>query len=98
MALPQADILTDIYMRPPQVLNSFKIPDLPSFAAAKDAKFSSVWQIKAKLKLVPLSIHDLIEKGVPLPQPAITSIAPSEDLRLAFNVTWNAANTSTPPA
>ena len=32
MVFPQADIKTDIYMRPPQVPNSFEIPDLPSFA------------------------------------------------------------------
>ena len=32
MTFPQADIKTYIYMRPPQVPNSFKIPDLPFFA------------------------------------------------------------------
>ena len=31
MALPQADIKTEIYMRPPTVPPNFIIPDLPSF-------------------------------------------------------------------
>ena len=32
LAIPQAPIKTDIYMRPPKVLSGFSIPDLPTFS------------------------------------------------------------------
>jgi len=45
MAFPQAEIKTDIYMRPPQVPNYFKIPDLLSFAG----RFTKVYKLIKKL-------------------------------------------------
>ena len=68
-----------------------------AFATCKtDAKFSSVWQIKANLKVVPLSIHDLIDKGIPLPQPTPISIE-TPNLPLAFIDPWDTESTSTSP-
>ena len=53
----------------------------------------------AKLKVVPPSIRDLIDKDTPLPQPTTPPIATLTDLPPAFLVPWDtiASTISTPP-
>lgn len=63
-----------------------------AFATCKtDAKFSSLWQFKAKLKDAPPSVLDLLDSGHILPS-TYTPPAPSLHLPPAFIDTWDAVD------
>ena len=45
VTFPQADVKTDIYMRPPKVPSNFRIPDLPAFTD----RFTHVYKLLKNL-------------------------------------------------
>ena len=45
LAFPQADVKTDVFMRPPKVPHNFNIPDLPIFSE----RFTKVYKLLKNL-------------------------------------------------
>ena len=63
-----------------------------------DAKFSSVWQIKAKIKEVSPAVQDLVDKGVPIPQSSNPPSSLASDIPSRFVSPWDLPTVNTPPS